>query len=174
MDRKSIIVLVVSFVLLMLWNPLVNRYFSPAPGTGTNTVETATNQTGGTSNIPVPPVLSAATPNASLVRPEVPEEVVIVEDENTRYTFTSHGGGVKLVELKKYPESVGCRDKNGMSSNNVATLNTGALVPAFALVGGEALQGDGKFTLTKTDHGARAEKLLPNGLRLVKEFQAGT
>src|SRR5438093_2503643 len=151
MDRKSIIVLVVSFVLLMLWNPLVNRYFSPAPGTGTNTVETATNQTGGTSNIPVPPVLSAATANASLVRPEVPEEVVIVEDENTRYTFTSHGGGVKLVELKKYPESVGCRDKK--KTGAVATLNAKAPTSAFVLLGPEALQGDGAYGLTRTPKG---------------------
>src|SRR2546426_2668427 len=172
MDLKSVIVLVVSFVLLILWYPLVTRYYSPAPATGTNTVETATNQTGGNSNIPVPPVLSAATPNASLVRPEAPEEVVIVEDENTRDTLTSHGGGLKLVELKKYPESVGCRDKK--KTGAVATLNTKAPTPAFVLLGPEALQGDGVYALTRTPNGVRAEKLLPSGIRVVKEFQFGT
>ena len=47
-------------------------------------------------------------------------------------------------------------------------------MPAFALVGSEALQGDGEFTLTKMENGVRAEKTLPSGLRLVKEFQLGT
>ncbi len=30
--------------------------------------------------------------------------------------------------------------------------------------------GDGVFTLSKTEDGVRAEKLLPDGLRMVKEF----
>jgi hypothetical protein len=36
------------------------------------------------------------------------------------------------------------------------------------------VQGDGIFTLTKTETGVRAEKTLTNGLRLVKEFQPST
>jgi hypothetical protein len=29
-----------------------------------------------------------------------------VANENAHYTFTSHGGGLKLVELMHYPETV--------------------------------------------------------------------
>jgi YidC/Oxa1 family membrane protein insertase len=104
----------------------------------------------------------------------VPEKLLVVEDDSVRLTFTSHGGGLKLVELKKYPESVACRSRNGPSTNRFATLNTKAPVPAFALVGNEALQGDGIFALTKTANGVRAEKTLPSGARLLKEFQLGT
>src|SRR5207249_5711894 len=64
--------------------------------------------------------------------------------------------------------------KNGSPTEKVATLNTKALAPAFALIGSEALQGDGNFTLTRTNGGVRAEKTLPSGLRVVKEFRLGT
>ena len=179
MDRKSVIVLAVSLILMFGWYWLVNLRYPPRPlSVGTNSLAYASNSVAPPTNTSAiarePGVVTSALPAGALVQPVAPEELVVLENDIARYTFTSHGGGLKLVELKKYPESVGCRSRNGMSSNNVATLNTGAPVPAFALVGGEALQGDGKFTLTKTDHGARAEKLLPNGLQLVKEFQAGT
>src|SRR5205814_10423164 len=81
-----------------------------------------------------------------LVGSAAPEELVVVANANARYTFTSRGGGLKLIELKKYPESVGCRNRNGFLTNKLATLNTKAPVPAFALLGSEALQGDGNFT----------------------------
>jgi len=174
MDRKSIIVLVVSFVLLMLWYPLVNRLYPPRPP-GTNTVASATNPISASPGASaVTPVVSAPPPTASLVRPDSPEETVTLENEDARYIFTSHGGGLKLMELKKYPEAVGCRDKKRSSTNNVATLNTKAPVPAFALLGSDELQGDGIFQLTKTATGVRAEKALPNGMHLMKEFRLGT
>src|SRR6185503_11287311 len=125
---------------------------------------------------------SAATANSSdvstsvpttgkFVESEEPDKPFTIENDSVRLTFTSHGGGLKLVELKKYPESVACRSRNGSSTNKFATLNTKAPVPAFALVGSEALQGDGNFPLAKTDGGVSAEKTLPSGARLVKEFQ---
>ena len=46
--------------------------------------------------------------------------------------------------------------------------------PAMTLLGGEAIQGDGLFTLAKSEKGVRAEKLLPTGLRIVKQFTPGT
>jgi YidC/Oxa1 family membrane protein insertase len=49
-------------------------------------------------------------------------------------------------------------------------LNTGAAVPVLALLGDTNLIGDGAFTLSQTGDGVRAEKLLPDGLWLTKEF----
>jgi YidC/Oxa1 family membrane protein insertase len=122
-----------------------------------------------------PSGVSTSVPTTgTLVESEEPEKLLTIENDIWRLTFTSHGGGLKLVELKKYPESVACRSRNGSSTNRFATLNTKAPAPAFALVGSEALQGDGDFSLTKTDGGVRAEKTLPSGARLVKEFQLGT
>ena len=88
-----------------------------------------------------------------------------------RYTFTSRGGGLKLVELLDYPETISARwTKTKTAGDAVASLNTGAAVPVLAVLGDTNLVGDGVFTLSKTDGGVRAEKLLPDGLRLTKEF----
>jgi len=179
MDRKSIIVLLVSVLLMFAWYGMVNRLYPPrpvAPRTNpfpgpTNSVAPGTNSTAPAAG---PGISSSWLPAGALVKSDAPEQLVVVENDNARYTFTSHGGGLKLVELKKYPESVACRVKNGSSTHRLATLNTRAPVPAFALVGSEALQGDGDFTLTKAENAVRAEKTLPSGLRLVKEFQLGT
>ena len=174
MDRKSIIVLAVSLVLMFGWYWMVNRlYPSPPISHRTNSAAGATNPlAAGTNSAVTVPV--SPTPASALVTSDAPEELLVVENDNARYTFTSHGGGLKLAELKNYPESVACRTKKGQSTNKVATINTRAPEPAFALLGGQALQGDGQFTLTTKDNGVRAEKTLPSGVRLVKEFQLAT
>ena len=135
MDRKSIIIVVISFVLLVAWFPLVNRYYTPAPGTiNTNTAALSTNNVvSGTNlpalNLPVPQMTAAPT-NAPIARTDVQEQTIVLENEVAKYTFTSHGGGLKLVELKKYPETVG-RDK-AASLAKVASLNTKAPAPVLA------------------------------------------
>ena len=48
------------------------------------------------------------------------------------------------------------------------------LAPVLAVLGDASVQGDGVFTLTQTANSVRAEKVLTNGLRLVKEFQLST
>ena len=47
-------------------------------------------------------------------------------------------------------------------------------MPVLAVLGDTNLTGDGVFALAKMDDGVRAEKLLPDGLRLVKEFHIGS
>jgi YidC/Oxa1 family membrane protein insertase len=47
-------------------------------------------------------------------------------------------------------------------------------LPVLAVLGAPGLVGDGNFTLTRIADGVRAEKLLPDGLRLVKEFHLGS
>jgi YidC/Oxa1 family membrane protein insertase len=179
MDRNSIIILVVCFILLMLWYPLVvNKLYppKPLPPRGTNapvTTVTGTNQGGTVTN---PSVLAEATTNAPplAVDANIPEDLEVITNENARYTFTSHGGGLKLVELVKYPETVSARRQKNPETNRVATLNIVTPAPTLAILGGEAVQGDGIFKLAKTDNGVRAEKVLTNGLTIVKDFQLST
>jgi YidC/Oxa1 family membrane protein insertase len=177
MDRKAIIILAVSFALLMCWIWYWNRIYPPLPiPRETNRVASATNPTIANTNVsaaaaPSSGVLTSPPTTGTLVESKEPPKRLVLENDSVRLTFTSYGGGLDLVELKKYPESVACRNRTGFSTNKFATLNTKAPVPAFALVGSEALQGDGNFSLTKTDKGIRAEKTLPSGARLVKEFQ---
>src|SRR6478736_6208824 len=111
MDRKSLIILVVSFILLMLWYPLTNKLFPPMPAPirahpPSNTVDlTRANQPD--TNRPETPAL----PEGSAVSrpkptPGAPEQTLTIENTDARYTFTSIGGGIKLVELKDYPATV--------------------------------------------------------------------
>jgi YidC/Oxa1 family membrane protein insertase len=66
------------------------------------------------------------------------------------------------------------RWKKQMATNGYALLNSGASAPVLALLGDPGLVGDGNFTLTQTRAGLRAEKNLPGGLRLLKEFHLGS
>ena len=141
MDRKAIIILVVSFALMICWSLLVNRLYPPQPiPPETSRLAGATNQTTASTN---PPAATAASSGVSVSAPttglfvesEEPEKLLTIENDYARYVFTSYAGGLKLIELKKYPESVACRSRNGSSIKKFATLNTKAPVPAFALVG---------------------------------------
>lgn len=185
MDRKSVIVLTVCFLLFVLWAQLVPVMYPPKPVPKTNTVATASNTVSGvttsaTAAIEAPK--SAGTPWIA-PKPGASEEVLVLTNDVARYTFTSHGGGLKLVELLKYPESVACRGASVLS-NRVATLNAQAQQPVLALQGSDSLAGDGiykisRFTGSWADgtnvpravSGVRAEKLLSNGLFVVKEFE---
>jgi len=180
MDRKAILVLVTSFLLLLLWYPLVGRLYPPKPlPPRTNTTFTATTNAPGLSTNQ--PALSAA-PNqsaAASIAPSIPksieanapEQLLFFTNDNARYTFTSHGGGIKLIELLKYKQRVACRTK--ILTNEPATLNRVSTLPlpVLALLPNETLQGDGVFKLSPTANGVRAEKSLTNGLVLIKEFE---
>ncbi len=78
---------------------------------------------------------------------------------------------MKLVELKHYPETVGWQARK--LTNEFASLNEGTRIPAFVLLGSDAVQAKGPYRLTRTDKGVRAEQTLPSGLRVVKEFVPG-
>jgi YidC/Oxa1 family membrane protein insertase len=178
MDRKSIIALVVCFIVLMAWYPLVNKIYPPKPlPPGVTNAYAATLSS--TNQVATPQAaLTAAEALAPAPMPvvaaNVPEELLTVANGNARYTFTTHGGGLKLVELVHYPETVSTHRVKQPQTNNVATLNRFAVAPTLALLGGEAVQGDGVFKLAKIDNGVRAEKTLTNGLTIVKEFQLST
>jgi YidC/Oxa1 family membrane protein insertase len=122
------------------------------------------------------PGLTSATTTATTAVPAfdttLPEQTIVLTNNDVRYTFTSRGGGLKSVELLKYPETISVRwrrqDQN--ADDGVATLNTHAAVPVLAVLGDPGLVGDGNFTLTRTATGVRAEKDLPDGLVITKNF----
>ncbi|GDY20267.1 hypothetical protein LBMAG56_16120 [Verrucomicrobiota bacterium] len=178
MDRKSVVILIISFVLLLLWFPLVNKLYPPVPQpprAGTNAVTNAA----APGTAPATPTPAPATPSrpelsplTSAIVPSVngPETTLTLESKVARFVVTSHGGGLKRVELTGFPEAVGCSKKN-QNATNFAALNGDAPVPAFALLGAPALQDAAPFKLSKTGDTIRAEKQLTNGLVLVKQFQ---
>src|SRR5437762_4241357 len=98
MDRKSVIVLIICGALFMLWARWTPRLYPPQPVNRTNIIAGATNAISGGTNVPIPIEAAATKPFTSPV-PGAPEELLVLTNDVARYTFTSHGGGLKLVEL---------------------------------------------------------------------------
>src|SRR5688572_16043490 len=137
MDRKSLIIMVISLAFIAAWFPITNKIFPPipAPVKNTNTVVGATNQADssasthnltGTSNTNTPAAVQTNLPPRE-------EKLVTIENENALYTFSSLGGALKRIELKKYKADVGCDEDGRTNTANVA-LNDKAQVPALSIV----------------------------------------
>ena len=167
----------------MLWYPLTNRLFPPVevpvnpnrPGLGTNDV-IGTNlppaeviRSAGGSNL-----LSGATTAPSTNLPPAEEKTLTVESGEAIYTFTSHGGGIKLIELKGVKAQVGCLGRKPNDTNGWASLNTEAPQPAFAILDPDSLQLPRPYHLSQTGSVVRAETQLSDGIWLIKEFELST
>jgi len=178
MDRKSIIILVVAFLLLILWNPLVvNKLYPPKPLPAGATNPPAANFPTSAPSAPYPPPVTPEAPATALTVPantNVPEELLTLTNSEARYVFSTYGGGIKRIELLRYKETVATRFEKETDTNRVATLNSFAPAPTLALLDGPAVEGDGIFTLTPIANGVRASKALTNGLTIVKDFQVSS
>lgn len=181
MDRKAVIVLIISFLLLVAWYPLVNLIYPPQPlPAQTNGVSRASQPPAAATNAAAAPTafLSAAPTNLPprpKVEPGAPEKIERLVHDGITYIFTSHGGGLKAIELdpKKYPQTIR-RTKSEQAREPGVVLNRGALAPVLALGGHPALEEDMVYELQRVGPGVRAEKTLSNGLHIVKEFLPGT
>src|SRR2546421_4190980 len=178
MDRTSIIAIIICFILIGFWTFFVMPKYTPTrplPGTGTNAPATltSTNQPG-TSATPTTLPEAPVTVIKPAANTNIAEELLEVTNSDAHYTFTSHGGGLKLIELLQYPETVARHRKTQSPTNRVAALNPFTPAPTLSLLGDDTVQGDGIFTLTRTTTGVRAEKTLTNGLTIVKEFRPST
>src|SRR5215210_1680340 len=174
MDRKSIIIVVISFILLMLWFPLTNHFWPPKPAARTTNqialqTNVSTTQAVASATATNQAIVAPAAVTTSLVTGNAPEELLEIETAEARFIFTSHGGGLKTAELKQYPAVISCNDK-GVATTNRVRLNAGTAVPLMAVLGGDDLLGDGLFQLTRDGETVRAVKTLTNGLRITKEF----
>jgi hypothetical protein len=135
MDRKSILVIVGCLGLIMLWTVvIVPKLYPPKPlprGT-TNAVAVAqavamTNATQSVTSAP-PALAPAAQPQPTFLA-SGDEETLVLTNANARYIFTSHGGGLKRIELVQYPETVSRVRKKHPVTNNVAELNARVSIP---------------------------------------------
>ncbi|MSU62701.1 MAG: membrane protein insertase YidC [Pedosphaera sp.] len=175
MDRKTIVILLVSIGALFTWPMLVNKILPPPP-----IPPKTTNAAPIVASIPNPesaPVLKASTDALAPRRPApapIADQKLLIEDKETRYTFSALSGGLSLIELKNYPASIDCRTKGTAGTNQLAALNHNAPSSIFALNGGPELEGDGMFALSRTADGVRAEKSLPSGLHIIKEYKLGS
>ena len=176
MDRKTLLIIAVCLVCFFGLRIAIDKFFppKPLPPGSTNSVASTssvivTNASGTSTVATVSAPAAEASEARFVVNTNTAEEFLYLTNDNVRYTFTSYGGGVKLVELLHYPETV--RRKKDPVTGRVASLNAQAATPTLAILDGAALQGDGIFQLSRTATGVRAEKSFTNGLTIVKEFQ---
>src|SRR5580765_6291904 len=142
MDRKSITIIVACIVLIFVWTGLIMPKMypqRPQPQSGTNiTATTATTATAAT-NASAPDagtkLATSTSPKPTVMRSDVPEQTLVVTNENARFTFTSQGGGIKEIELVKYPEQITRSSKKLPLTNGVATLNAHAPAPVLTIIG---------------------------------------
>jgi YidC/Oxa1 family membrane protein insertase len=173
MDRTGIIVISLCICLFGFWlfeqhkyAEQVQQYNAAHPVA--QTMSTATNNAVVSSYPSAPSV-----PTPPIFNPNGPEQLLVVSNRQARYIFTSHGGGIKTIELLDYPETISARWRihGDSGSNGVASLNARAPVPVMAVLGDSTLTGDGNFAMNATVDTVRAEKTLAGGLKLIKTFQ---
>ena len=167
MDRTGIIVVVVCAILLGIWWRESTKYQSYL-------AQQQASQAAHNPATQAPAAASATvTPQAApgfAFSTNAPMRTITLTNNDVRYIFTSRGGGIKSVALLKFPESITPRWRREETNNAVATLNAGAAIPVMAILGDPDFVGDGDFSLTKTADGVEAEKPLPDGLVLTKDF----
>jgi YidC/Oxa1 family membrane protein insertase len=176
MDKTGIIVVSLCVVALLGWFYEQNKIEQQreqqlALFNATNQVA-ITQREAAITNSSVADFVSTTTTSVPAFDSSLPEQTIVLTNATTRYTFTSRGGGLKEIELLKYPETISARwrRQNESASNGVATLNTHAAVPVLSVLGDPALVGDGNFTLTRINDEIRAEKDFADGLVITKEF----
>ena len=182
MDRKGIGILLVAFALMLGWPALVNRLYPPSarPKAGTNAIgavvssTASTNpQAGATSSIPATTI--QATPGPTTPPPQLlsatPGQTLVLENTDVRATFTSLGGGLRRVDLKQYPATIARGKKDAAQASEDVALNDPAFSPAFVHGGVAGLGADQEFQLAMKDGAVVAQKDLPDGLRVVKEYR---
>ena len=184
MDKTGIIVVSLCVVLLGIWfyestkmaQQTQQAQLQAQRDAATNTVVTAQGQPAPTNGNAVP--AATATSATVFFDTNTPEQTFVLtnQQKSARYTFTSRGGGLKLIELLNYP-----RNDFGALDEKENDERCGGLVEhprrpcrCWRCWATPAWSATVYFTLTKTDDGVRAEKLLPDGLRLVKEFHLGS
>jgi YidC/Oxa1 family membrane protein insertase len=171
MDRKSIIILAVAVAMYFVLSPVVDRLFPAKPAPANISMpsrsEPAAAHPAAPETAPGSPL-----PAAARAEPSTPEQILTVSNADLIWHFTSRGGGIKDVDLVRYPAVIREKAVRG-SQTKLASLNHNAPLPVLAVTGRD-MEENGDFTLTRAGGVIRAERTMSNGLRVVKEFEIGT
>ncbi|MFN0066032.1 MAG: YidC/Oxa1 family insertase periplasmic-domain containing protein [Limisphaerales bacterium] len=179
MDRKSLLLLAATCVVLILWYPLMNKLYppKPLPPPATNlpaspgATERLAEVLGSTNPVEViTRTLAPGVADPGFRAPATNEQTLTLETDAARYVFTSHGGGLRHVELKGYPDTVAC-GRNRSAEPEPVRFNRLAPTPLFAVLGTEAGNGAQAYSLRQEGGKVIAERALPGGLFVVKEFR---
>ena len=188
MDRSAYVILGLCILGLFAWGPIVERMWPGDPtatsgelipaaspsGTTNAATQNPSNQV--TTPSPVAPQLNPIDSSALTVnRPE--ESLYTLENELARFIFTSHGGGLKQVELKNYPKTIDCSKDDEAEASELLALNEGSLYPLMGLQAPFGLDGDQVYEIeTKTSEPNvvyLTKTIEESGLRFINRFVIG-
>ncbi len=183
MDKKSVVIFAVSFVLLLAWFPLVNTVYrsgepqAPAAGDEAKAPQGETPEAPATVPGSSPGFVSEAPPTPAEPLPALPlsfvEEWAELESEEAKYRFSNIGGGIQAADLKHYPNETGCRPREAPGGEpDFSQLNPWASTPILGL----RLEGMGRIQGYEMRRGADTLTMirqLEDGLRVEKEFAFG-
>ncbi|MBT5927673.1 MAG: membrane protein insertase YidC [Verrucomicrobia bacterium] len=192
MDRKSIFILIFSIAGLILWFPLVKKLYPPQeqPQIEAQNREdqNAVDPTGASQ--PAEPVLQSpdetpavtGTPSISISETEIAptstqeENLLVWENEDLAYEFTSLGGGIKTVTLKQYQGTTNCNTDETEEDTELdhVKLNADVPTPALNLFFGKLDNGFLPYSLKQEGDEIQAEYLGTDGIRVLKTFQPST
>ncbi len=172
---KDTLIMVVLFALMLAWGPVYQKFFSPPPVPAKMVPSgSVTNEAVIASTLPTPKVAVqvpvAPAPVAELRQPSSaarqPEVLVELTNALVRLTISSHGGGVKSVELPAFTATA--KDKSPV------VLDFGN-VPALAYGGLAGLDEYADFKVTVVSNGAaRIEGVSAAGCRLTRTISLGS
>jgi YidC/Oxa1 family membrane protein insertase len=99
-ERRLLLVFVVTFVVLMVCQPLLKKYMPQPPAPQHN--ETAPPQPAAVSPVSVPPAPAVTHPTTTVTKQAASETETVIENDLYRITFTNRGAQVKSWILKKF------------------------------------------------------------------------
>ena len=181
MDRTSVIVVTICVILLFTWPALLEK-ISPTPPQPIQPTNAPPAQVAEQTNAPNTSRYQQAPLSQGPISPDFKSpvkldspKISILESEESSYIFTSEGG-LKTVELKKPHVVLGENvdllwdTNNGDVVSKPIILNHGVELPLFALKGID----DSEFSITADDSLVTMVSTNKAGIRITKEFSAGT
>lgn len=116
------------------------------------------------------PTLSAAPAAAAPATPEAPEERPVLENDQIRVTFTSHGAGIVQVELKQHALTKGGAP---ITLNNGVAFDQTPPLPIFAVSGWEP-SAQAAYQVEKNAAaaapGVTFTRVLANGVKIERTY----
>jgi YidC/Oxa1 family membrane protein insertase len=97
-ERKLLLVFLLTFIVLIVFQPLLKKFAPPAPPEK----QTAPEQTAAASSAPAPTTAPAILPTPAVTKQASSENEIVIENDLYRITFTNRGAQVKSWILKRF------------------------------------------------------------------------
>lgn len=168
MDRTSWIAVVICFLLLLAYGPVVNYFYPPPPRPAATTPSNQTTAPAAQTDPAVPTQAAAAQPARPEIAPlpsaSIPreaEKTVVLENDLSRVVLTSHGGAIRNIELKQH----------FAHDHQPVTLNAAADLPLMTLRGWGDDEGLADYLIESSASGqVLFRRVLRPGLTLTRRY----